>query len=123
MKTEKHDLAYYMALPYTKLLRPDEDGDIVARIAELPGCSAHGENEAVALKNLEEAQRLWLEDSIEAGDPVPEPERRSPFRAESGFNVYREVCIVISPRRQIGGRQPQSACDVIAVREAQLTRS
>jgi len=62
MKTEKHDLAYYMALPYTKLLRPDEDGDIVARIVELPGCSAHGENEAEALKNLQEAQRLWLED-------------------------------------------------------------
>ncbi|MGA3261173.1 MAG: type II toxin-antitoxin system HicB family antitoxin [Bryobacteraceae bacterium] len=79
MKTEKHDLAYYMALPYTKLLRPDEDGDIVARIVELPGCSAHGENEAEALKNLQEAQRLWLEDSIEAGDPVPEPEKEAPL--------------------------------------------
>lgn len=75
MKTEKHNLAYYMALPYTKLLRPDEDGDIVARIVELPGCSTHGKDEEETLKNLQEAQRLWLEDCIEAGDPVPEPEK------------------------------------------------
>ncbi|MGA2275785.1 MAG: type II toxin-antitoxin system HicB family antitoxin [Bryobacteraceae bacterium] len=79
MNTEKHDLAHYMALPYTKLLRPDTDGDIVARIVELPGCSAHGENAEEALENLQEAQRLWLEDCIEAGDPVPEPEKEDPL--------------------------------------------
>jgi len=79
MKTEKHDLAHYMALAYTKLLRPDADGDIVARVVELPGCSAHGENEEEALRNLQEAQRLWLEDCIEAGDPVPEPDKEAPL--------------------------------------------
>lgn len=79
MKTEINNLARYMALPYTRLLRPDADGDIVARITELPGCSAHGANEKEALKNLQEAQRLWLEDCIEAGDPVPEPEKEEPL--------------------------------------------
>ena len=79
MKTEKHDFAYYMALPYAKLLRPDADGDIVARIVELPGCSAHGENEEEALENLREAQQFWLEDCIEAGDPVPQPEKAEPL--------------------------------------------
>ena len=62
-----------MALPYTKTLQPDEDGDIVARVVELRGCAAHGANEKEALRNLAEAQRLWIEDCIEAGDPVPEP--------------------------------------------------
>jgi len=75
MKTEKRNLAYYMALPYTRLLRPDQDGDVVAKILELPGCSAHGTDQQEALANLEEAQKLWLEDCLEAGDPVPEPER------------------------------------------------
>src|ERR1035437_7365107 len=79
MKTEKRDLAYYMALPFTKSLRPDQDGDVVARIQELPGCSAHGQDEQEALANLEEAQRLWLEDCLEAGDPVPEPEQEGPL--------------------------------------------
>jgi predicted RNase H-like HicB family nuclease len=79
MKTEKRDLGYYLALPYTKSLRPDQDGDLVARIRELPGCSAHGQGEQEALANLEEAQRLWLEDCLNAGHPVPEPEQRGPL--------------------------------------------
>lgn len=79
MKTEKRNLAYFMALPYTKTLRPDQDGDVVAKIQELPGCSAHGRDEQDALANLEEAQRLWIEDCLEAGDPVPEPELEVPL--------------------------------------------
>lgn len=74
MKTEKRDLAYYMALAYTKTLQRDEDGDMVARIVELRGCAAHGANEKEALRNLTEAQRLWLADCLEAGDAVPVPE-------------------------------------------------
>ena len=63
----------YLELPYTIVLRRDEDGDIVARVDELPGCSAHGADREEALRNLEEAQRLWISDAIDAGDPVPEP--------------------------------------------------
>ena len=79
MKAEKRDLAHYMALPYTKSLRPDRDGDVVAQIRELPGCSTHGQDEREALADLEEAQRLWLEDCLNAGDPVPEPEQGGPL--------------------------------------------
>lgn len=77
MSKEKSPLAvaHYMALPYTVVLRPDEDGDVVARIAELPGCAAHGKTQAAALENLQEAQRLWIQDAIEAGDAVPVPEK------------------------------------------------
>lgn len=67
-------VAHYVALPYTVVLRPDEEGDVVARIAELPGCAAHGKTQAAALENLQEAQRLWIQDAIEAGDTVPTPE-------------------------------------------------
>jgi antitoxin HicB len=78
MKTERKDISRYLGLPYTKTLRRDEDGDVVARIAELPGCSAHGATEREALLNLEEAQKLWIEDCIEAGDRVPVPEQGDP---------------------------------------------
>ena len=89
MKAEKRDLAHYMALPYTKSLRPDRDGDVVAQIRELPGCSAHGQDEREALANLEEAQRLWLEDCLIARDPVPEPELRGPLGCLNVFGISR----------------------------------
>ena len=74
MKSEAiKDLNYYMGLPYTIVLRPDEDGDIVARIEELPGCVAHGANPSEAIENLRESQQLRIQDCLEAKDPVPEP--------------------------------------------------
>lgn len=68
------DLRYYLGLPYTVVLRRDEQGDCVARIEELSGCSTHGKSPKEALENLEEVQRAWIEDCLEQGDPIPEPE-------------------------------------------------
>lgn len=67
------DVNYYLALPYTVILRRDEEGDFVARVDELPGCAAHGKTPQEALQNLEEAKTLWITDCIESGDLVPEP--------------------------------------------------
>lgn len=67
------DLNYYLRLPYTAVLRLDDEGDYVARVDELPGCSAHGKTPQEAFENLEEAKSLWLTDCIDSGDPIPEP--------------------------------------------------
>jgi antitoxin HicB len=68
------DISYYLDQAYTKVLRRDDDGDIVATIAELDGCIAHGRDEAEALGNLREAQAAWLEAAITAGRDIPVPE-------------------------------------------------
>jgi antitoxin HicB len=86
MNSDK-SLAYYLDLSYTTVLRRDEEGDFVAKIDELPGCSAHGPNQNEALERLKEAQQLWIEDAIEAGDQVPEPEQ--PLPLPSGKWVQR----------------------------------
>jgi len=67
------DLKHYLGLPYTVIIRRDEEGDFVARVEELPGCAAHGKNPQQAFENLEEAKELWISDCLESGDPVPEP--------------------------------------------------
>ena len=68
------DLSYYMQLPYATLLRRDEDGDFVATVQELPGCVAHGESEAKALKAIKKMQVLWFEECLESGQLIPEPQ-------------------------------------------------
>lgn len=73
------DLNYYLGLPYTVVLRQDEEGDTVARISELPGCVAHGPNETEALQAIKEMQGLWIQDCIESGQPVPEPQIEEPL--------------------------------------------
>src|SRR5579872_44089 len=78
IKTEK-DVSYYMALAYTLILRRDEEGDVVAKIEELPGCISHGKDEADALANLRAMQEAWLEESLAAGHVIPEPEEEEPL--------------------------------------------
>ena len=70
--TEK-TLAYYMALPYTIELTPDEDGYWFASIPLLKGCMTQGESRDDALAMLDEARELWLETALAEGIPIPEP--------------------------------------------------
>ena len=51
-----------------------EDGAFVAEAPQLPGCMAHGATQEDALREMNEAIRLWIDTSRELGDPVPEPE-------------------------------------------------
>jgi antitoxin HicB len=64
---------YYRDLPYKIVLRKDEEGQWIARVEELPGCTAHGDTKAEAIENLEEMQSAWIDDAIATGDPIPEP--------------------------------------------------
>lgn len=64
----------FLALPYTIILRQDEEGDFVARIKELDGCVADGDDEESALEALRSMKKLWLEMALKKGASIPKPE-------------------------------------------------
>lgn len=63
----------YMALHYTIVLKLDDEGDWMAKILELNGCMTHADTVLKALRNLHEAQRMWIESMLESGQVVPIP--------------------------------------------------
>jgi antitoxin HicB len=65
---------YYLALPYTIELTPDEDGYWFAKIPLLKGCMTNGDSREDALAMIDDAKRLWLETALSLGMPIPEPE-------------------------------------------------
>lgn len=73
--TDVKNAEHYLNLPYTVVLRRDEEGDFVARVDELPGCAAHGKTEQEALEHLREAKDLWITACLEEGQLVPEPSK------------------------------------------------
>ena len=73
-RAETKNLDYYLTLPYSILLVPDEDG-WYAEVPELPGCMTCGDTKERVLKLIEDAKRSWLEVSLEHGDPIPERTR------------------------------------------------
>ena len=66
------DLNYYLKLKYdTKLIGCS--GVWAAGIHILPGCEAEGKTPDEVMAKLEEAKKLWIEDCLKSGRPVPEP--------------------------------------------------
>lgn len=53
-----------------------EDGQWIADIPDLKGCSASGDTPEEAVKEVQIAKRLWLEVAKEDGDPIPKPRYR-----------------------------------------------
>lgn len=52
----------------------DEDEGFIGLVPELPGCSAFGETEEMALCELKIAIDLWLETAKKVGRAIPKPE-------------------------------------------------
>ena len=56
---------------YTVILEEDPDKGFVAHVPALPGCVSQGATRAEALANIREAAELYIEDCLDAGDPIP----------------------------------------------------
>ena len=62
---------------YTVILQREEDGGYVATVPVLPGCVSQGDTREEALKNIEEAIEVFVEDVRAAGENVPVEDERT----------------------------------------------
>lgn len=74
MTPKVKDLNYYLSLPYTIELTPDEDGFWFAEIPLLDGCMTNGESREDTLSMLDDAKVAWLTTALEMAIAIPEPE-------------------------------------------------
>jgi predicted RNase H-like HicB family nuclease len=56
-----------------KLFYSEEDKGFIATIPDLPGCSAFGDTEEDALREVKIAQELWLETAQSENRHIPRP--------------------------------------------------
>jgi predicted RNase H-like HicB family nuclease len=56
---------------YRVIIEKDEDGVLVGRVPDLPGCATEGKTRVELMKNLKEAIQAYLEALKEHGEPVP----------------------------------------------------
>lgn len=63
-------------MKYTVVLQRENDGGYVVSVPALPGCVSQGDTREQALKNIEEAIQVYLEDVKAAGEPIPAEDGR-----------------------------------------------
>lgn len=59
----------------------EEDEGYIAVVPELPGCSAFGETEEEALKEIKVAIELWIEAARKEGREIPKPMGKEVLKA------------------------------------------
>ena len=76
-------------MEYTVKIFPDPEGegDYIAEIDELKGCSAFGETPEKALQEVETAMKLWIEAAKRHGKAIPKPKSRKVSEPKKRFNV------------------------------------
>jgi antitoxin HicB len=72
MTTQMKTLEYYLSLPYTIEIIPDE-GAFFVQIKELSGCMTEVDAWEEIPSAIEEAKRLWVELALAHERPIPEP--------------------------------------------------
>lgn len=58
---------------FSVVIEKDEDG-YVAFCPELQGCYSQGSSHEETLENIKDAIRLHVEDRLESGEEIPQPE-------------------------------------------------
>jgi antitoxin HicB len=94
----KKRLEHYLKLPYTVLVHRAPDGMYEVSIAELDGCLSHGATLEEALRMIEDAKRCWIEANLEAGGPIPEPDREYLTAMLELYDLH------LTRQPQVGGR-------------------
>ncbi|MGR3318270.1 MAG: type II toxin-antitoxin system HicB family antitoxin [Candidatus Anammoxibacter sp.] len=76
-------------MEYTVKIFPDPEGegDYIAEIDELKGCSAFGKTPEEALQEIETAMKLWIEAAKKHGKPIPKPKNPKANEQKKRFNV------------------------------------
>ncbi len=69
---------------YTIVLQRENDGGYVVSVPALPGCVSQGDTREEALKNIEEAIELYLEDVKASGEPIPVEDGREYIEVTTG---------------------------------------
>lgn len=72
-------------MKYTAVLQRENDGGYVATVPALPGCVSQGDTREEALRNIEEAIDLYLEDVKAAGEPIPVEDGREYVEVSAGI--------------------------------------
>jgi predicted RNase H-like HicB family nuclease/predicted RNA binding protein YcfA (HicA-like mRNA interferase family) len=69
----------------------DDDKGYIATVPELPGCSAFGDTEEEAIKEVKVAASLWLAAAKKAKRPIPEPIVEKTFKARFPLRIPEDL--------------------------------
>lgn len=91
IKGKEKLMEYYMNLPYSIKVIPEEVGGYTVKIEELPGCISQGETIEEAINNIREAQGAWLEVAIDEKLEIPLPKVKEEYSGKFVLRIPKSL--------------------------------
>jgi predicted RNase H-like HicB family nuclease len=86
------DIEYYMKLNYKiEIIKDEEEDGYVLKYPELKGCITCADTIEEGMKLLKDAQRNWLEASLENGGGIPEPLEEENFSGQFKLRIPKSL--------------------------------
>ena len=102
----KKDFKYYMSLNYPvqiSVIPEDEGGGYFGCIPLLPGCWTDGETFEEAYKNILEVKALWIEDMLDRGMPIAEPNMKQSYSGKFVVRVPKTLHRMLAEKAESEG--------------------
>lgn len=90
-KSKEELLRYYMCLPYTIKITPEEAGGYFVEMEELEGCMSQGETIEQVMENIKEAQEGWLEVAIDEELEIPLPKVKEGYSGKFVLRISKSL--------------------------------
>jgi antitoxin HicB len=87
----KKNIDYYLGLPYTIELIQEPLGGYYVGIKELKGCMTTADDSEVALSEIQELMKEWLEIALEENLPIPEPRGVDQFSGKFNLRIPKTL--------------------------------
>lgn len=101
----------YMKLPYKVEIIPDADeGGFVVSIPELVGCISCGDTMEMAMTNINDAKRAWLQTAMDDGVEIPEPESLNNYSGQFKLRIPKSLHKSLAERAKIEGISMNQYC-------------
>ena len=101
----------YWEMPYRMEIVEDKDeGGYVVSFPDLPGCITCAETIENAVKNAEEAKRIWIEAAIEDGVEIFEPDSLQDYSGQFKLRLPKSLHRSLALRSQREGVSMNQYC-------------
>lgn len=74
-----------------EIVRDEAEGGYVVSFPDLPGCLSSGETIEDAIKNADEAKKLWIYAAIEDGIQIPDPDSLNEYSGQFKLRIPKSL--------------------------------
>ena len=101
----------YLKMPYKmEIVEDPEEGGYVISYPDLPGCITCGETIEEAINNVKDAKHIWLENAIEEGIEIYEPNSIQKYSGQFKLRLPRSLHRSLAEHSQREGISMNQYC-------------